>query len=79
MVQSLDKGNAIDDLSDLLNKNPRVLRVLQLLISHTPQKIFFDEKDKYVDFESDLKRIEQDKERAKEIGKSLLKWVWWSF
>lgn len=69
LVQSLDKGNAIDDLSDLLNKNPRVLRVLQLLISHTPQKIFFDEKDKYVDFESDLKRIEQDKERAKEIGK----------
>jgi len=43
LLQSLDKDNPVEDLTDLLHDNPKVLKVLQLLIAHTPEKIFFDE------------------------------------
>lgn len=68
LVQSLDKDNPVEDLTDLLHKNPKVLKVLQLLIAHTPQKIFFDEKGKYVDFRADLEKMAQNSERAEEIA-----------
>lgn len=68
LLQSLDKDNPINDLSDLLQRNPKILKVLQLLIAHTPEKIFFDEKGKYIDFKTDLKNVVNDIERAKEIS-----------
>jgi len=68
LLQSLDKDNPVDDLTDLLHNNSRVLKVLQLLIAHTPERIFFDEKDKYIDFKSDLENVANDTERAKAIA-----------
>ncbi len=69
LLQSLDKDNPVEDLTDLLHNNPKVLKVLQLLIAHTPEKIFFDEKDKYIDFKSDLENVANNTERAKAIAK----------
>lgn len=68
LLQSLDKDNPVEDLTDLLHDNPKVLKVLQLLIAHTPEKIFFDEKDKYVDFKADLENVANDTGRAKAIA-----------
>jgi len=68
LLQSLDKDNPVEDLTDLLHNNPKVLKVLQLLIAHTPEKIFFDEKDKYVDFKADLENVANDTGRAKAIA-----------
>jgi len=68
LLQSLDKDNPVEDLSDLLHNNPEVLKVLQLLIAHTPEKIFFDEKDKYIDFKADLENVASDAKRAKAIA-----------
>jgi len=48
LLQSLDMDRPTKDLADLLYKNPKVLKVLKLLIAHTPEKIFFDESDKYI-------------------------------
>jgi len=68
LLQSLDKDNPVEDLTDLLHNNPKVLKVLQLLIAHTPAKIFFDEKDKYIDFKADLENIANDTRRTKAIA-----------
>jgi len=68
LLQSLDKDNPVEDLIDLLHNNPKVLKVLQLLIAHTPEKIFFDEKDKYIDFKADLENVANDTGRAKAIA-----------
>ena len=69
MLQSLDKSNPVEDLTDLLHKNPKLLKVLQILIAHTPQKIFFNDKDKYIDFREDEKLVTGDIKRAKAIAK----------
>lgn len=68
LLQSLDKSNPVEDLTDLLHKNPKLLKVLQILIAHTPQKIFFDDKDKYIDFKEDEKVVAGDIKRAKAIA-----------
>ena len=69
LLQSLDKSNPVEDLTDLLHKNPKLLKVLQILIAHTPQKIFFNDKDKYIDFREDEKLVTGDIKRAKAIAK----------
>lgn len=68
LVQSLDKENPLEDLTDLLNKEPKVLSVLQLLIAHTPKKIYFDDLDKYIDFKEDQELVKVDKNRAEKIA-----------
>ena len=68
LLESLDKDNPKEDLADLLNKNPKILKVLQLLIAHTPDVIYFDDKDKYVDFEKDIVIVEKNKNRAYQIA-----------
>lgn len=68
LLQSLDKSNPVEDLTDLLHKNPKLLKVLQILIAHTPQKIFFADKDKYIDFKEDEKVVAGDIKRAKAIA-----------
>lgn len=68
LIQSLDKDNSINDLSDLLIKEPKILKVLQLLIAHTPEEIYFDDLKKHIHFKKDLENIRIDKNRAKEIS-----------
>jgi len=68
LLESLDKDNPKEDLADLLNKNPKILKVLQLLIAHTPDVIYFDDKNKYVNFEKDILIVEKNKERAYQIA-----------
>lgn len=68
LLESLDKDNPKEDLADLLNKNPKILKVLQLLIAHTPDVIYFDDKSKYINFEKDILIVEKNKERAYQIA-----------
>ncbi|NMX22052.1 hypothetical protein C5S30_06405 [ANME-1 cluster archaeon GoMg4] len=68
LLQSLDKENPVEDLTDLFKQNPNILKVLQLLIAHTPREIYFDDRNKHIDFKEDLKYIRTDRERAKEIS-----------
>jgi type II restriction enzyme len=68
LLQSLDKDDALNDLTDILQTNPNVLKVLQLLIAHTPDKILFDKIDKYIDFTSDLEIIGHNKDRAEKVA-----------
>jgi type II restriction enzyme len=68
LLESLDKDNPKEDLADLLNKNPKILKVLQLLIAHTPDVIYFDDENKYVNFEKDILIVEKNKERAYQIA-----------
>lgn len=69
LLQSVDKENPLDDLSDLLIKEPNTLKVLQLLIAHTPKEIHFDEIEKYINFDEDIARIAENPDRANEIAK----------
>ncbi len=69
LLQSLDKDNPVEDLTDLLHNTPEILKVLQLLVAHTPRKILFDDKDKYIDFKTDLEKIATSKKRAKAVAK----------
>lgn len=68
LLQSLDKENPVEDLTDLFNQNPNILKVLQLLIAHTPKEIYFDDTKKHIDFKKDLLVIRSSKERATEIS-----------
>ena len=68
LLQSLDKDNPVEDLTDLLHHTPNVLKVLQLLVAHTPRKILFDDKNKYIDFKEDLKEVANNIERAKSVA-----------
>lgn len=68
LLNSLDKKNAVADLTDLLHTSPKILLVLQLLVAHTPQKIFFDDPKKSIDFAKDLDLIAKDENRAKQIA-----------
>jgi len=68
LLQSLDKENPVDNLADLLYRNPNILKVLQLLIAHTPRKIFFNDENKYIDFTTDLIIVSRDRKRAKDIA-----------
>jgi len=68
LLQSLDKSDPINDLADLIHKNPKILNVLQIIIAHTPRKIYFDEKDKYIDFKEDKKAVAEDKKRAEKVS-----------
>ena len=68
LLNSLDKKNAVTDLADLLHTSPKILLVLQLLVAHTPQKIFFNDPTKYIDFTIDLGVMAKDQQRAKQIA-----------
>jgi len=68
LLQSLDKDNPINDLADLLNKEPKILKVLQLLIANTPSEIYFDTPGKYIHFDEDIERIKKDKNRVTKIA-----------
>lgn len=63
LIQSLDKENPVEDLTDLFQENPNILKVLQLLIAHTPTEIYFDDVKKHIHFKKDLKIISTDIER----------------
>lgn len=53
LVQSIDKHNPVSDLADLLRKQPSILKVLQLLIAHAPDKIYVGDPAKTIDFKFD--------------------------
>lgn len=57
LVQSIDKHNPITDLTDLLQKHPAILKVLQILIAHTPDKIYFNDPAKTIDFKADTVKL----------------------
>lgn len=66
LLQSLDKErNPLGDLTDLLNKYPRILEVLRLLIAHTPEKIWFAD-GRSIAFRKDMSAM--DESRAREIA-----------
>lgn len=69
LIQSLDKENPVEDLTDLFQENPNILKVLQLLIAHTPTEIYFDDVKKHIHFKKDLKIISTDVDRAIEISR----------
>ena len=64
LVQSIDKHNPVTDLADLLQKHPAVLKVLQILIAHTPDKIYFSDSAKTVDFKADVAKLAQKGDAA---------------
>ena len=68
LLNSLDKKNPITDLTDLLHTTPRILLVLQLLVAHTPQKIFFNDSSMCIDFKLDLGTVAANEGRAKQIA-----------
>jgi type II restriction enzyme len=68
LIQMLDKENALEDLSDLLQKHPKILQVLKLLIAHTPDRVFFDQPGRMIDFRADEGRVARDSDRATEIA-----------
>jgi len=67
LLQSLDKEvDPLSDLSDLLTNHPNILRVLQLLIAHTPDQLTLAD-GRVVNFAKDIKSM--CLERAREIAK----------
>jgi len=68
LLNSLDFDNPLKDLSDLLVTNPKILDILQLLIAHTPDKIYFEQANKYIDFKKDKLTISKNPKRAKTIA-----------
>ena len=68
LVQSLDKDSPVDDLADLLSKEPKILNVLQLLIAHTPKEIYFATPGKKICFADDMKAVQTASRRAKEVA-----------
>jgi hypothetical protein len=74
LVQSIDKHNPVTDLTDLLQKHPAILKVLQILIAHTPDKIHFSDPTKTIDFKLDAAKLlgagSEAKQRAQAIAKT---------
>ena len=68
LLQSLDIESPILDLADLLHNHPKILNVLKLLIAHTPDKIFFNDKEKFIDFKKDILNVKNNFDRSKEIA-----------
>lgn len=68
LLHSLDLTDPESDLSDLLNKHPRILLVLKLLVAHTPDVLLFRDRNKYVDFRKDLRAVAHDRDRARAIA-----------
>lgn len=68
LLQSLDKDDPVNDLADILKKEAKILKVLQLLIAHTPKEIYFDDLNKHIHFDKDIIAIKNNKERALEIA-----------
>ena len=73
LVQSIDKHNPVTDLADLLQKHPAVLKVLQILIAHTPDKIYFSDSAKTVDFKADVAKLAQKGDAAASRAEAIAK------
>lgn len=67
LLKSVDLANPVADLGELINKNPAMLKVLQLLIAHTPDSIEFRDGRKCV-FDEDMTAVSSDLNRAKSIA-----------
>jgi type II restriction enzyme len=69
LLESIDRSRPLEDLTDILLTNCSTLDVLKLLISHTPERVYFSD-GRFIDFiEDKTKIISGNKKRAYEIAK----------
>ena len=67
LLKSVDLNNPLADLADLIVRHPKMLRVLQLLVAHTPDSIEFRDGRKCT-FAKDEAKVANSPNRAKEIA-----------
>src|SRR5579862_2193918 len=75
LVQSIDKSNPITDLADLLVKHHGILKVLQILVAHTPDRIYFSDPRQTIDFKADMTKLANGPERIRR-AKAISKVFW---